>query len=180
MVTNFEASASDWDSWIREMQRLVQEFVFGFERIHGFSPGEHEVVRVSSSEGAEAVDALSAAGIRGDLLGYYTKLGAVTLPDLESGIWIDDAPSVIEGIAAGNYPTRLEGSLQDSVTVFATDGGGAMFAVSATKGCVYRLSLGALIGSTYEVDDAGWSVAADDLWSFMDQLRNDLAEAVGS
>ncbi|MEV4446537.1 hypothetical protein [Streptomyces mirabilis] len=173
-------SENDWGSWGREMQRLAQEFMSGFERIHGFSPGEHEVVRVSPAQGAEAVRILTEAGIECALLDYYAELGEVTLPDLENGIWIDDAASVVEGIKAGNYPTQVEGALQDSVTVFATDGGGAMFAVSATSGHVYRLSLGALAGSTYDVADTGWSVAADNLWSFMDRLRRDLAEAVSS
>ncbi|MET9033301.1 hypothetical protein [Streptomyces mirabilis] len=53
-----------------------------------------------------------------------------------------------------------------------------MFAVSATSGRVYRLSLGVLAGSVYEVGDVGWSVVGEDLWTFLDRLRNDLIEAV--
>ncbi|WP_181651077.1 hypothetical protein [Streptomyces sp. WAC00263] len=53
-----------------------------------------------------------------------------------------------------------------------------MFAVSATSGRAYRLSLGSLAGSVYEVGDVGWSVVGEDLWMFLDRLRNDLIEAV--
>ncbi|WP_371647000.1 hypothetical protein [Streptomyces mirabilis] len=102
----------------------------------------------------------------------------MTLPDLGNGIWIDDAASVAEGITAGYRPTELDGALKDSVVVFATDGGGAMFAVSATSGRVYRLSLGSLSGSVYEVGDVGWAVVGEDLWTFLDRLRNDLIDAV--
>ncbi|NMI58870.1 MULTISPECIES: hypothetical protein [unclassified Streptomyces] len=168
----------DWVGWGREMRKLAEVFESGFERVHGFSPGEHEVELVSPEDGAEAVGGLAEIGVEGNLLAFYAELGAVTLPDLGNGIWIDDAASVTEGITAGYRPTELDGALKDSVVVFATDGGGAMFAVSATSGRVYRLSLGALAGSVYEVGDVGWAVVGEDLWTFLDRLRNDLIDAV--
>ncbi|MFC9619400.1 hypothetical protein ACFTXM_05175 [Streptomyces sp. NPDC056930] len=62
--------------------------------------------------------------------------------------------------------------------MFATDGGGGMYAVSHTNGYVYHLTADALTGSTFELEETGYSTAAEDLWSFLDQLHAHLAAAV--
>lgn len=117
-------------------------------------------------------------GVAGPLLEYYAQLGPVDLPDLGNGIWIDDAASVLGQAEAGNYPRRLTGTVDDEVTVFATDGGGGMYAVSHSTGCIYRLAHGALLASVYQVDQAGYSPTAPSLRAFLAQLRSSLTEAV--
>ncbi|MFF0291791.1 hypothetical protein [Streptomyces sp. NPDC005262] len=122
--------------------------------------------------------ALARQGVAGPLLEYYSHLGSVELPDLDTGIWIDDASSLTAQVKAGNYPNRLTGAVDDMVSVFATDGGGAMYALSHTTGCVYHLIAGALIGSTYDLDETGYRIAAKDLWDFLEQLHAHLAAAL--
>ncbi|MFD7942465.1 hypothetical protein [Streptomyces sp. NPDC059744] len=122
--------------------------------------------------------ALARQGVADPLLEYYSHLSSVELPDLGAGIWIDDASSLTAQVEAGNYPNRLTGAVDDMVSVFATDGGGAMYALSRTTGRVYHLTAGALIGSTYDLDETGYRIAAEDLWDFLEQLHARLAAAL--
>ncbi|MEU2166045.1 hypothetical protein [Streptomyces sp. NPDC019208] len=168
----------DWRKWRQGVELLVGEFVSGFEAVHGYPPGEHSVGLVPAGESAAVAEASAGRGLPGPLLAYYGHLGAVALPDLDDGIWIDDAASLAAQVEAGNYPNRLTGAVDDGVSVFATDGGGGMYALSHTTGCVYHLTAGALVGSTYDLDEAGYRIAAVDLWSFLEQLHARLTAAV--
>ncbi|MFV5997735.1 hypothetical protein ACNPQM_36455 [Streptomyces sp. NPDC056231] len=123
-------------------------------------------------------EALARRGVAGPLLEYYGHLGAVELPDLDNGIWIDDASSFAAQVEAGNYPNRLTGAVDDAVSVFATDGGGGMYALSHTTGCVYHLTAGAHTDNCYDLDETGYRITAESLWHFLEQLHARLATAV--
>lgn len=164
--------------WGEGIARLANAFSAGFQAAQGYPPGEHEVRLVSAEEGAAAVALLVHAGAAEVLQEYYAQLGSVVLPDLGSGIWIDDASSLVSQTEVGNYPKKLAGAIHDAVTVFGTDGGGGMYAVSHTNGGIYHLTLGALTGDTYELDADGYRCTATDLRGFLEQLRTDLTGAV--
>lgn len=168
----------DLRKWHEGTEFLVAEFVSGFGAVHGYQPDERTVCRVPTGEGPVLAEALADGGLPGRLLEHYVHLGTVELPDRDNGIWIDDASSLIAQVEAGNYPNRLTGAVDDTVSVFATDGGGGMYALSHTTGCVYRLTAGALVGSTYDLDETGYRIAAEDLWSFLEQLHARLTAAV--
>ncbi|MGW1552864.1 hypothetical protein [Streptomyces sp. NPDC002346] len=172
------SSFMDLRDWGMKMARLAEEFVAGFEAVHAYPPGAHTVCTVPAAGGVVSATALARQGVAGPLLEYYSHLGSVALPDLGTGIWIDDVSSLTAQAETGNYPNRLTGAVDDTVSVFATDGGGAMYALSHTTGCVYHLTAGALTGSTFELEKTGYSTAAEDLWSFLDQLHAHLATAV--
>ncbi|MET8956280.1 hypothetical protein [Streptomyces sp. NPDC004533] len=164
--------------WGEDMARLANAFSAGFQAAQGYPPGEHEVRLISAEEGAAAVSLLVHAGAAEALHEYYAQLGSVVLPDLGSGIWIDDASSLVSQAKAGNYPKKLAGAIHDTVTVFGTDGGGGMYAVSHTSGGIYHLTLGALTGDSYDLDADGYRCTATDLRGFLEQLRTDLAGAL--
>ncbi|SPF07279.1 hypothetical protein [Streptomyces sp. MA5143a] len=164
--------------WGEEMARLAEAFSAGFEAVRGYPPGGHEVRLVSAEEGEAAVALLGHAGAAEALLEYYAQLGPVVLPDLGNGVWINDASSVVSQREAGNYPNRLTGAVDDAVTVFGTDGGGGLYAVSHTTGGVYHLALGVLTGDSYHLDPGGYRRVAMALRVFLEQLRTDLTEAV--
>ncbi|MDX2733599.1 hypothetical protein [Streptomyces sp. PA03-2a] len=168
----------DLRKWYEDMDLLADEFVSGFEAVHGYPPGEHTVCRVPAGEGPGLVEALARQGVAGPLLEYYGHLGAVELPDLGNGIWIDDASFLIAQVATGNYPNRLTGAIDDTVSVFATDGGGGMYALSHASGCVYHLTAGSLTGNIFELEESGCSIAAEDLGSFLGQMHASLTAAV--
>ncbi|GGP76111.1 hypothetical protein [Streptomyces melanogenes] len=176
-----EKPAPDLEQWGADMRRLVRLFQDGFQAVHGFEPDEHLVRTATAQEAAEASVLLAEAGAHRTLLAYYARMSAVELPDLENGIWIEDVPTLLHD---RDHPTRLKGAVEDTVTGFATDGGGGHYAVSATTGSVYHMTAGALYtDATYpdglsDVAEAGFSIAAPDLWTFLDQLRTELGEAV--
>lgn len=63
--------------------------------------------------------------------------------------------------------------------MFGSDGGGALFALSAGKEApVLRLSGGAFVGGAYDVDGA--TVVAANLQDFLAFLRREVTESVGS
>ncbi|MFD3457584.1 hypothetical protein ACFWVC_36080 [Streptomyces sp. NPDC058691] len=164
--------------WVSEVGSLASEFAAVFEAVQGFAPGEHAVLRASAEEGVASAGMLARAGVPGSLVALYSVLRSAELPDFGNGIWIDEAASLLEQAEAGNYPRLLAGAVDDRVTVFATDGGGGMYAVSHAIGCVYHLTLGSLVGTTYDLDEDGYTVAAPNLGAFLEELHYRLAQSV--
>ncbi|WHM40884.1 hypothetical protein [Streptomyces sp. BPTC-684] len=125
---------------------------------------------------------LAEAGAHRTLLAYYARMSTAELPDLANGIWIEDAPTLLH---SKNHPTRLQGTIKDTVTGFATDGGGGHYAVSTTTGNICHMTAGTLHTDAthpdglHDAEETSPSNAAPDLWTFLDQLRTKLGEAVG-
>ncbi|MFD5369960.1 hypothetical protein [Streptomyces sp. NPDC127103] len=170
-------SAFNLREWGEEMAPLAVAFADGFEEEHSYSPGEYSVETVTAQDGSRAVALLAGQGVTGALLEYYATLGIVELPDLHIGIWIADAERVAEGILAGAL-MPVTGAVDDTVTVFATDGGGNLYAVSPSTGSVCHIIGGAWDGTSLDVSETGYRVVARDLWAFLDQLRQDLRQAL--
>jgi hypothetical protein len=61
--------------------------------------------------------------------------------------------------------------------VFASDGGGAMFALSRAGDRAYRLSWGSLIGSTYDVPEDGLHVLPNGFRGFLEYVQAELSKA---
>ena len=164
--------------WIRETSRLSVSFTSSFEARFGYPPGENAVVALPTRDVEAVAQALKAAGVRGDLLDLYRQVEVVSLPDVGIGLFVHAAGNVIEGMTAGVHPTRIIGSVSDEVTVFGSDGGGALFALSASQDKVYKLHGGSLVGSIYQVDDSNAEIVARGLWEFLEYLRGELSQAV--
>ncbi|MFF1710301.1 hypothetical protein [Streptomyces sp. NPDC058268] len=82
----------------------------------------------------------------------------LSLPDVGVGLFVHPARQTVAGLH-GDLPTRLVGAVEDSVVVFGSDGGGALFALSRTDGAtVYRLPPGRVDGDLYHC-----APTADDL-----------------
>ncbi|MCX5205688.1 hypothetical protein OG897_30070 [Streptomyces sp. NBC_00237] len=126
-------------AWGEEMTSLAAVFVDGFEGFYGYAAYGYTVSILKAEDGARAVACLAEAGDTGALLDYYTALGEVQLMDLHNGTWIVGAQEVARGILAGCL-MRVTGAVDDTVTVFATNRGGGMYAVSAVEVEVARLA----------------------------------------
>ncbi|MFD7339212.1 hypothetical protein ACFV98_24840 [Streptomyces violascens] len=163
--------------WGEEMAALAVAFADGFEDVYSYASGEYLVKIVTAQDGARALALLAEEGVTGALLEYYAVLGAVELPDLDRGIWIASPERVAEGILAGPL-MPVTGAVEDTVTVFATDGGGDLYAVSTSTGSVCHLTGGACDGTSYDVSETGYRMVAPDLWTFLDRLRQDLRGAL--
>lgn len=135
-----------------------------FLRTHGFPPGENAVI-LATDASSEATDALvDLTPIPSDLTTLYWVIGEVSLPDVEHGYFIHSAST-----AADQF--REYGSVQvdddPSAIVFASDGGGHLFAV-AGSGRVWR--------STTASWFDGFEVAAESVQGFLEQVGHRVAD----
>lgn len=119
---------------------------------------------------AKVYDALNSWDSSGELASFYYEVSEVDLPDLGPGYFIHPVDAVVEGARNGNQPTRLAGAAEGSIVVFGSDGGGLLFALHTPEGPVVRLSGGAFVGDTYDVDDSGYVVVASKFSEFLDFL----------
>ncbi|GAA2475166.1 hypothetical protein [Winogradskya humida] len=123
-------------AWRDDLDSRLQPFFAGFERIHGYPPGDNRIVAATSGE----VDAT----VPHSLIDFYRVIEEVSLPDVGNGYWIHPADHDFSG------------------GVFASDGGGILFAVRA-DGTVWR--------SGTASRDGEFEPVAEDLKDFLDQLR---------
>ncbi|MFF5361321.1 hypothetical protein ACFY4I_18310 [Streptomyces scabiei] len=160
-----------------EVSRLTSKLMRNFEASFGYPPGDNGVLKATPEQGPEMAAELAAAGIGEDLLEFYSRVEGVSLPDVGNGFFIHSADAVVDGIRE-DQPTEVVGAIQDEITVFGSDGGGGLFALSSSGERVYRLDGGSLIGSTYDVDNSGVRVVANGFWDFLEYLRGELIQAV--
>ncbi|MCX3064244.1 hypothetical protein [Streptomyces beihaiensis] len=159
------------------MTELTEEFASHFEGRYEYPPDDHEVITVPLGDKDEVRRRLEAADVSDDLVDLYSRVESVSLPDLGSGYFIHSAGEMLDGMRDGQ-PTRVIGAVEDSITVFGSDGGGGLFALNAAQDKVYRLSGGALVGSVYEVDTSGLEIVSDGLSAFLNLLREELRQSV--
>ncbi len=128
-------------------------------------------------EPASGSDTGETAGLRDlpqDLITFYRYVDRVSLPDVGSGLFVHPADQTVAGVR-GDFPTRIVGSREDSVVVFGSDGGGALFALSATDGTtVYRLPPARVEGSVYTEGAIPCEVVASGLAAYLTFLEREL------
>lgn len=112
----------------------LAELLQSFQVRHGFEPGRN-VVALSTEESHKTTAALvELTPIPSDLTTMYWVVDEVSLPDVDSGYFIHPASTV-----AGHFreygDIRIDG--EEPALVFASDGGGHLFALSAS-GRVWR------------------------------------------
>jgi hypothetical protein len=144
----------------------------GFEGRFGYPPGRHTI---SGRAGEDELASLARTRPPDDLLAWYRQVREVGLPDVGNGYFIHDP-----GLVVHRKVTSIRGRLTADVVVFASDGGGTLFAVEAVTGSpVYRLPAGEIVAGVYRSDDPRFDVVAKNLTGFLDRLR-DVVEGYAS
>lgn len=161
-------SGKDLSDWIDDISTLCAAFQRDFTERYGYPPDDH-YVKVQEPGTPRPADLRSET-----LANFYATIFEVSLPDLDNGYFIHPAESATSDV----HPTRISGAVEDSITVFGSDGGGALFALSDTKPVVYRLHGGALIGTVYDVDGSGAEEFTSSFSQFLDFLRDRLRREV--
>jgi hypothetical protein len=167
------------DAWIErwrdDVRADIGRLLSTFESRFGFSPGDHDVSGPATAAELDGLAVLHGDALPVDLLTLHRVVAEVQLPDVNNGYWIHRPP--LAGEDPG-HPRRLDDGR--SVVVFGSDGGGALFALSAGSGApVLRLSGGASPpGGAYEAECA--AVVAADLQDFLTFLRSQVSEFIGS
>lgn len=165
-------------AWVAEMTVLGRRVTEDGEALFGYPTGRNGVLVAPPADGRAAVHRLAAAGVDGDLAVLYGHVAEVSFPDVAGGLFVHPAAHVVEGLR-GAQPTRLTGAADDAITVFGSDGGGALFALGAAQPTVYRLRDGAWLGAVYEVEARGLDVVAPDVPGFLTFLRDEIAREIG-
>ncbi|MFE9693702.1 hypothetical protein [Micromonospora sp. NPDC005806] len=151
--------------WREDITACLDRLLPGFEVRFGYPPGRHTI----GGPAGEA-ELASLAGMRppDDLLAWYRQVREVSLSDVGNGYFLHDP-----GLILHREVTSIRGRFTADVVVFASDGGGTLFAVEAVTGSpVYRLPAGETVASVYRSDDPRFDVVATNLTGFLDRLRD--------
>lgn len=162
----------EWlEAWARRTGAFAVTFAEQFESRFGYPPGDH-LVEPTPAAAREA--SANTAGLPEDLLTFYRHVAEVSLPDLGSGYFVHPVDLTAAGMS-GDLPTRITGSRTDSVVVFGSDGGGALFALSTSDGStVYRLPPSGVEGDVYTEGSIPCEVVGIGLASFLSFLEEEL------
>ena len=159
--------------WRADVRARIGELLSTFEPWFGFPPDEHEVSGPATAEELAGLADLPGDNLPDDLLTFYRVVAEVQLPDIGNGYWIHRPP--LPGEDPGHPRLLSDGR---TIVVFGSDGGGALFALSAERSAaVLRLSGGAFPGGAYDADGA--TVVAADLQGFLAFLRREVIEFAG-
>ncbi|MFD0307556.1 hypothetical protein [Streptomyces sp. NPDC127119] len=161
----------EWISgWAGRMDALCSTFMERFASEFGYPPDENRVTRAASPATVE--------DLPDDLVTFYRRVEQVSFPDVGAGFFVHPEGRTVAGMRGG-LPTRIAGSREDSVVVFGSDGGGALFALSATDGStVYRLPPSRVEGDVYTAGAVPPEVVASDLAGFLSLLERELAAMI--
>jgi hypothetical protein len=87
----------------------------------------------------------------------------VNLPDVGNGLFLHGAARVVDAHEAREL-WRIAGRHQADVIVFASDGGGTLYALASPTGSpVFRLPAGQVVGGVYESGDPWFEIVAASL-----------------
>lgn len=156
------------------MKALTSAFMERFQTAFGYPPSENCVGPASGASGAGGKELVGVGGVPEDLVVFYRRVGRVSLPDVGSGFFVHSVGQTVAGMR-GDLPTRIVGAREDSVVVFGSDGGGALFALSVTDGAsVYRLPPSGVEGGVYMEGVLPCEVVASDLAGFLCLIEREL------
>jgi hypothetical protein len=151
--------------WRQDVTARLDRLLPGFEVRFGYPPDRHTI---GGPAGEGEIASLAGVRLPADLLAWYREVRDVSLPDIGNGYFVHE-PSLV----ARSEVTSIRGRFVDDVFVFASDGGGTLFAVGAATGSpVYRLPAGEIVADVYRSDDPLFEVVAENLIGFFDRLRD--------
>ncbi|MCF0081662.1 SMI1/KNR4 family protein [Streptomyces lomondensis] len=153
------------------MQTLTSTFMERFQSTFGYPPDDNCVVPASTSESGESS---SLDDLPQELITFYRHVDRVSLPDVGSGFFVHPVDQTLGGMR-GDLPTRIVGSREDSVVVFGSDGGGALFALSTSdESTVYRLPPARVEDGVYTEGSIPCEVVAPGLAAYLSLLEQEL------
>ncbi|MGV9296419.1 hypothetical protein [Amycolatopsis sp. NPDC003676] len=106
------------------------------------------------------------------LLELYASIREASFEHLHNAYFIHSLDLVLDGLHRSGIPAWAPEVTDERLAVFASDGGGRMFAVGYRTGTVFRLPVGAVVEKVYDgsIDSIGPGEIAKDLPEFLDRL----------
>lgn len=114
------------------------------------------------------------------LLELYASIGEASLEHLHNAYFIRPLAWVLESLHRSDIPAWAPEVAAERLAVFASDGGGRLFAVGYDSEAVFRLPVGGVANQVYDrsIDAIGPGEVAADLPDFLAQLLR-IAQAFG-
>ncbi len=160
---------AEWlSTWRVSVTATVGELLGAFRQRFGFEPGINQLGPAASEQVMTSLAALQPTPAQ-DLLAFYQNVGEVSLPDVGNGYFIHP-PALVRQHAQAGELHRIGSPVDVEVLVFASDGGGALYALPAAEaGPVYRLRDCAPRDGV--AGARGVQVVAEDLQAFLQSLK---------
>jgi hypothetical protein len=165
-------------AWVADVTGTLGRLLLEFEERFGYPPADNTISAPDDEAGLAEVEHLVVSlGMSRDLLDMYDVIGAVNLPDVGNGYFIHSPRLVVSTYSAAEPRAVSGSSYTGEVLIFASDGGGTLYALSAAiPASIYRLPPGEIHGGTYTGHHTGtpgaYTDVADDLKSFLNALRD--------
>ncbi|MFE2552916.1 hypothetical protein ACFXGI_30830 [Streptomyces sp. NPDC059355] len=146
-------------AWAADLTAQVDAVLAAFDTYYPFPPGQNEVVPAAPGrDGSRAHP-----GLPDDLLTFYGVIDEVVLSDIGNAFFIHPSG----GALGDRVELDAAGDAVGDGFVFASDGGGILYAAGA-DGSVYR--------SRTASADSGFDLVADGLRGFLERLGNAVVE----
>jgi hypothetical protein len=157
--------------WLAAMTQAVAEATADFEERHGYPPGENYLGPPADEEALWGVAALlSSLDMSTDLVDLYRVTRDVCLSDIGNGYFIP-GPGYTVGIHEAREPAVVAGTPPTEVAVFASDGGGTMYALPAgSAGPVLRLPPSGIHDGVYTPNSYRYGPVAPNLRDFLTRM----------
>lgn len=106
------------------------------------------------------------------LLELYASIREASFEHLCNAYFIHSLAWILDSLHRSDIPAWAPEATDERLAVFASDGGGRLFAVGYTSGTVFRLPVGAVANQVYagSIDSIGPGEIAKDLADFLDRL----------
>jgi len=157
--------------WLAHLQRLIADMQ---TLALGYPVGAHTV----SPPAAKAMLAqfVQKTGLASThpLVTFYSHCNGIDLPDVHNGYFIHNVELILHGLETG-IPTRLATNLATTIVVFASDGGGSLFAIRTQAPTeVLYLPLGAVHDAIFDDARTPTTILAPDFCAFLRRLEADI------
>ncbi|MGW8777477.1 hypothetical protein ACWGNM_05295 [Streptomyces sp. NPDC055796] len=150
-------------TWAADVTAQVDSVLAAFDTYYPFPPGRNEVVPAGRPDRGDASPGRPGApGVAADLLTFYGVIDEVVLSDIGNAFFVHPADTALDD----RVELDAAGGAAGDAFVFASDGGGILYAIGPDGG-VHR--------SRAASADSGFEPVTDDLRGFLDRLRDAVA-----
>ncbi|WUD77157.1 hypothetical protein OG937_38380 [Streptomyces sp. NBC_00510] len=157
-------------AWHQSLTAQLGPMVASFEAIHGYPPGDNEITLAGPGHRMAARELSGHSAVPPSLVAFYSVIGDVSLGDVGNGYFIHSPENVLEELTREG-PAYSSISCDQVAVVFASDGGGSLFAIDR-QGVVCKSQ-----GASRDVD---FVPAAQDLVTFLDLLSRSVTDFIAT
>ncbi|WP_409181372.1 hypothetical protein F9C11_33565 [Amycolatopsis sp. VS8301801F10] len=161
----------DYLQWREDMREAIDGYLPRIQAIFA-RLGQLEPDTVTDEVDSVALSKAEEADLPRALLELYASIGEASFAHLHNAYFIHPLALVLESLHRPDIPAWAPEVTDERLAVFASDGGGRMFAVGYRSGTVFRLPVGGVVDQVYDgsIDAIGPGEIAKDVPEFLDRL----------